>query len=71
MEEEEEKDEEKRKRRRRRSSGDGSAAVDLCNVLGQSDAAILNLNTVINILKECLPLNLTPIKFKQLRAETQ
>jgi len=65
----------RRRRRRRRISGGGggggSAAVDLCNVLSQSDAAILNMNTVKNILKECLPLNFMPIKFKQLRAGTQ
>ena len=59
-------------RRRRRSGGGGggsNAAVDLCNVLSQFDVAILNLNVVKNILKECLPLNFMPIKFKQLRAE--
>jgi hypothetical protein len=47
--------------------GGGGSAVDLCNVLGHSDMAILNLKAV----KECLPLNFMPIKFKQLRTDKQ
>jgi hypothetical protein len=47
-----------------------SSAVDLWNVLGHFGIDILNsLNAVKNMIKECLPLNFIPMKFKELTAD--